>query len=246
MIVVESRRKKAADLSAQYPGAILIDVTSHAKDGFVRFSPLYPHGGIPVPYSPHVTSLCVEGIWQGLKVFENAGVDKSLFRNDTMKGLGRTTRRFGNLLGYRKGVFGSELLDCVTARRLIYAPSYLWVLQRRVESLVGRIRTMADGSTVVLLDNETNCDIEDVSLPLSHAALIKDYIEGNYPIPVDLPPSPDDDIVYEPGQLVYHLTFGDGTVVEDLGTRVRVRFGSDVALLEKRYAKLLTTTVVKE
>lgn len=35
---------------------------------------------------------------------------------------------------------------------------------------------------LVLLDYETNTDPEDLSSPLSYAALIKYYLEGNWPI----------------------------------------------------------------
>ena len=71
MILIESKRKKIEKVLKKYPGAIVADVTSKATDGLVRLSPFYPHGGIPVPFSDGITSSCVEGIWQGLKVFEN-------------------------------------------------------------------------------------------------------------------------------------------------------------------------------
>ena len=51
MIIVESKRKKAATILKMYPDGILADVTSGAKDGLVKLSPFYPHGGIPVPFS---------------------------------------------------------------------------------------------------------------------------------------------------------------------------------------------------
>ena len=51
MIIVESKRKKPATILKKYPDAILADVTSGAKDGLVKLSPFYPHGGIPVPFS---------------------------------------------------------------------------------------------------------------------------------------------------------------------------------------------------
>ena len=51
MIIIESKRKKPATILKKYPGAILADVTSSAKDGLVKLSPFYPHGGIPVPFS---------------------------------------------------------------------------------------------------------------------------------------------------------------------------------------------------
>jgi hypothetical protein len=34
---------------------------------------------------------------------------------------------------------------------------------------------------VVLLDDETNGDIEDLSRPLSHAALVALYVQGRWP-----------------------------------------------------------------
>lgn len=103
MIIIESKRRKAENILKKYPRAILADVTSQAKDGLVKLSPFYPHGGIPVPFSPGWTATCVEAVWQGLKVFEHADVDVKLFRNDTMKVLKRTVRQFGKPLGHRRG-----------------------------------------------------------------------------------------------------------------------------------------------
>ena len=94
MIVIESKRRKAANILKEYPDAILADVTSHATDDLVKLSPFYPHGGIPVPFSEGYTAMCVEAIWQGLKVFESADVDVEMFRNGTMKNIKRTVRRF--------------------------------------------------------------------------------------------------------------------------------------------------------
>ena len=80
MIIIESKRKKIENILKAYPDAIIADVTSNAKDGLVKLSPFYPHGGIPVPFSPGITAECVEeGIWQGLKVFENEGIDTAMF-----------------------------------------------------------------------------------------------------------------------------------------------------------------------
>lgn len=33
--------------------------------------------------------------------------------------------------------------------------------------------------TIVLLDYNTNCDLNDLSSPLSHASLIKEYVESS-------------------------------------------------------------------
>lgn len=179
MIVVESKRKKQENILKKYPEAIICDVTSAAKDGLVKLSPFYPHGGIPVPFSEGYTATCVEAIWQGLKVFENSDVDISLFKNDTMKGLKRTVRKYGKPRGHRKGVHGNELLNYLDARKQIYLPAYKWVLDNKVQNIIDRLRSASEsGKTIVLLDYETNGDVENPKKPLSHASLVKAYVEG--------------------------------------------------------------------
>ena len=113
MIVIESKRKKIENILKKYPNAIIADVTSQAKDGLVKLSPFYPHGGIPVPFSDGMTATCVEAVWQGL----------------------------------------------------------------------------SKSKTIVLLDYNTCCDVDDLSKPLSHAFLVKAYAEGLYPY---------DDVYIEP------------------------------------------------
>ena len=93
MIAIESKRRKRENILKKYPDAVIADVTSQATDGLVRLSPFYPHGGIPVPFSEGYTAMCVEAIWQGLKVFESADVDVDMFANDTMKNIKRTVRQ---------------------------------------------------------------------------------------------------------------------------------------------------------
>lgn len=182
MIVIESKRKKAATIYKKYPNAILADVTSSSSNDLVKLSPFYPHCGIPVPFSDGYTATCVEAIWQGLKVFEGADVDTSLFYNATMKGLKRTVRRFGKPLGHRKGVNGSELLGYIEARKQIYIPTYKWVLENKVANIIEKLREASkSGKTIVLLDYDTNADVENAKKPLSHASLIKAYVEGLFP-----------------------------------------------------------------
>jgi hypothetical protein len=219
MIVIESKRKKKSTLDSLYPGATIVDVTSHSESEMVKFSPFYPHGGIPVPFSDGVTSMSVEGIWQGLKVFGTVDVDTSCFRNDTMKNLKRTVRVNGPCRGHRKGVRGTELLGYLEARKQIYLPAYKWVLDHKVNHLVARLRTISETGTLVLLDYETNPDVLDPSSPLSHAGLIKAYIEGTYPVFADYSNDSTteeanaDTEAIMPGQRVQHPKFGEGKVL---------------------------------
>ena len=181
MIIIESKRKTLKALKEQYPDAMIIDVTSHAVDEFVTFSPFYPIGGVPVPFTDGLVAVSVEGIWQGLKVFEDADVDTTLFSKRDMKNMKRTTRKYGPCLGHRKGVHGEELLGYIEARKQIYLPCYKWVLENKLKKLVTAIRIISKNKPVVLLDYNTNPDVNNPKKALSHASLIKAYIEGNYP-----------------------------------------------------------------
>lgn len=184
MIYIENKKRRLERIQAQYPGADILDITSSSELAYAKLlSPFYPHGNIPIPFTPNACAMCVEGIWQGLKVFEKCDIDTSMFANDTMKNLKRTARRFGKPLGHRKGIIGTELLNYFDARMQIYLPSYKWVLDNipRVHALIERIAERAKDHNIVFLDYNTNDDYRDLSSPLSHAGLVKLYIEGKYP-----------------------------------------------------------------
>ena len=181
MIPIESKRKKSENILKKYPGDLIVDVTSNATDGLVKLSPFYPHGGIPVPFSEGYTATCVEGIWQGLKVFENEDIDISMFLNDTMKGKKRTVRKHGRVLGHRKGVHGTEILGYVEAKHQIYIPAYRLMLEHIVMDIIDRLRKASETKTIFLLDYNTCYNVNDETKPLSHAYLVKAYAEGLYP-----------------------------------------------------------------
>ena len=181
MIIIASKRSKRENILKKYPNAIIADVTSKAKDGLVKLSPFYPHGGIPVPFSDGMAAMCVEAVWQGLKVFEGADVDVEMFKNDTMKNVKRTVRKYGKPLGHRKGVSGKELLGYIEARKQIYIPTYRWMLEHKTRDIIERLREANKTKTIVLLDYNTCCDVDDPKKPLSHAFLVKAYAEGLYP-----------------------------------------------------------------
>ncbi|WP_288816325.1 hypothetical protein [uncultured Alistipes sp.] len=181
MLYIASKKRGLKSLQREFPGAIFADVTSQAKDGLVKLSPFYPHGDIPVPFSPGKTSACVEAIWQGLKVFEQADIDTALFSCTTMKNIKRTVRKYGSPLGHRKGVDGTELLGYLDARRQIYLPAYKWMLEHKVHDIISRLAEASRTKDIVLLDYNTNENVFDLSKPLSHAALVKAYVEKCYP-----------------------------------------------------------------
>src|SRR5581483_9836811 len=118
---IVSRRISTNTLKQRYGNAHIIDVTSRGEEPWVRFSPFYPHGGIPVPNSPGTSAQSVEGLWQGLKVFEKEGIDPSRWQATNMRGIKQSAGRTrGKVLGHRFGVGNDLLLGYREARLRIY------------------------------------------------------------------------------------------------------------------------------
>lgn len=177
MIVITSKRQKKAHATLTEAGYLLIDVTSSsAHETFQRFSPFYPHKNIPIPGMAQGSfSSSVEGIWQGLKVFEKEGIDVKKFGITNMKNIKRAVgAKRGKVLGH---MFDGRTLQYVEARKMIYVPAYNYVLKHflsnEVDLLKGLIR---EGKKIALVDFDINEDIENTSKPLSHASLIKNHI----------------------------------------------------------------------
>ncbi|MDR2653506.1 MAG: hypothetical protein LBC68_14570 [Prevotellaceae bacterium] len=186
MIYIANKKSKEATLKLKYPNALILDVSSKGEKPWVKLSPFYPHGNIPIPpykkdETPKYVSQTVEGIWQGLKVFECEDIDHSKFEITNMEGIKRTVRKFGKPLGHRYGVEGKELLDYLTARKEIYLRTYAWVLDNIVQDIIQCLSYFAHRSDIILLDYNTNENIEDYAKPLSHAGLVKRYLLKKYP-----------------------------------------------------------------
>ena len=177
-LLVENKRRKLETLQQHYPDSLILDVTSKGILPWVKFSPFFPHGNIPVPFSSGSFAVSVEGIWQGLKVFEYEDVDQSKFSITTMKGIKRSGLSRGKVLGHRAG---ERLLPYREARYLIYLPTYKWVLDHYLQPEINILKEHAVSKSVILLDYETNADVENLAAPLSHAALVIRYLEDNWP-----------------------------------------------------------------
>ncbi len=65
----------------------------------------------------------------------------------------------------------------------IYVPAYRCVLENvpQVMTMLEGLNKIAETQDVAFLDYETNCDVCDLRTPLSHAGLVKLYLEGAYP-----------------------------------------------------------------
>lgn len=180
---VASRRRERASILVERPGALLLDVTARGPEPWVRFSPSFPHGGIPVPLSPGYVAASVAGIWEGLKVFGREDVDPSRFTVTAMRGVRRVAGARGPLAGHRAGVDGDRLLTPRDARHWLFVPAYRWVVEKRLAAELAQLRRLAASRPVVLLDDVTNGDVDDVSRPLSHAAVLAGLAIGGRAIP---------------------------------------------------------------
>jgi hypothetical protein len=153
-------RKQAASLPE---GTIAYDVSSRGRAPFVKLSPFYPHGGIPVPGHPGKVADSVEGIWQGLKIL-GGGIDEAYFTGKGRKRRGRPTGHLyeGRTLGY------------VEARHLIYVPAYRYLWTDCIGRDLRRIfaEVARSGRTQYFYDFESNGDIDNPASPLAHASLL--------------------------------------------------------------------------
>ncbi len=182
MTITVLHRRAGEAARPKHPGATILDLTSRGPAPWVKFSPFYPHGQIPVPGAQGRHAASVEGIWQALKVFERADVDESKLAITSMKGIKRAaTKTTGRVLGHRDGLGGERLLGYVEARRQIYLPAYHFVLTTHLQRELGELRRFAGAGGLILLDYETNLDVDDPSRPLSHAGLVKHYLEDTWP-----------------------------------------------------------------
>lgn len=148
-------------------GAVVYDVSSYADPPYCTLSPMWVHGGIPVPGLPGKTSDSVEGIWQGLKVIG-----------------GKTGPRYFTGPGHKCGgkpsghQYGDRLLKIVEAREKVYRTAYEWMLENRADRnlLAGFIDQALAGVTQCFHDVSNNGSIDDPDEGWAHAAVLVQYL----------------------------------------------------------------------
>lgn len=178
-IIIASNRTRAT-IAAKYPGYEVIDVTSKGKDGneYITLSPFCDYEDIgcrpafEVPFRTE-RSFSVEGVWQGLKVFQNESIDVKKFQNRSKKDFKRKeTAARGKILGHFGGE-GCDMLNYIEARRQIYVPTYNFMLDNYAKEIMKTLYDLHLRKDIVLIDYFVNDDIENIAKPLSHASLIK-------------------------------------------------------------------------
>lgn len=182
MIEIENSNTSIDELRIKYYNALFVDVTlSSTNAEFRKLSPYYIHGDIPVPNSSGYYATSVAAIWEGLKVFENKGIDTAVFKSTKQIDILRSNAENSIFIGHQFGVYGKRILDLREARGKILIPAYRSMLDYKAQDVIKWIRAYSENKCLVLLDNEVNCKIDDITAPLSNAFLVKAYAEGSYP-----------------------------------------------------------------
>jgi hypothetical protein len=148
-------------------GSVVYDVSSYGEEPCCTLSPMWVHGGIPIPGMEGKTSDTVEGIWQGLKVIRGKMAPRYF------QGPGK--KRGGKPSGHQ---FGKKLLDIVEARYKIYRVAYEWVLEHRIDpNLIQQwVDQACSGISQFFHDVGSNGDINNANEPLAHASLLVQYL----------------------------------------------------------------------
>lgn len=146
---------------------------------FNRLSPYFLWGDVPIPYSGCAQGVSLHSIWEGLKVFELSDIDMEFIKNP-QQGI-RSENEFGILKGFRRGIYGEYIFSEIEARERIYIKIYKWILENKAYNLIYDLRQISYGRNIILIDSCINCNIEDLSTPISTAFLVKSYIQGTGP-----------------------------------------------------------------
>lgn len=163
-----------------YPSTnLIVDFSKIKSTPFNQLSTYFPWGDIPVPYSPGSMGMSLHSIWEGLKVFELCDVDTKFIKKN-IRAI-RSQNECGKLLGFRRGIDGHCIFEEIEARKRIYIKIYKWILENKAYKIILGLRQFSTNGNLFFIDRCTNCNLEDLSSPISTAFLVKSYIEGTDP-----------------------------------------------------------------
>lgn len=177
----------------------LVDV-SDSLHNIHKYRALHPTEhvcDIPVPGMDGMTSRTVEGIWQGLKVWDNEGIDTSKFAATS-----DVSRNGKKRVGPPKWRYGERLLELRDALKTIFVPAYNHHLDACRDQLLDILRM---GDKIALFDFEDNTDIDCTWRPFTHAALIRERLyalDRSLGSLLDEDISDDDDVMVKQNRVV--------------------------------------------
>ena len=124
-------QEEARQLRNRGDGKIVL-YNAASKKGYAFLNPFHYQENyhIPVPGFPNLFSHSVEAIWQGLKLV-NGEIDLRMFDRKPEKRPSKNQRKNKSDFIYENSIFLFErnIIDLVTARHLIYVPSYTFLFE---------------------------------------------------------------------------------------------------------------------
>jgi hypothetical protein len=178
-------------------GFRFVNVTMNAREAsflggarespYIKLSPSYPVSMVPVPFELGGGALrhseTVEGMWQGLKLV-NGETDLGKFEMTNAWNLKRKTAGGARVEGYYFGE-GRGALTYAAARRQIYVPAYLSVLENQARDCVEQLRAEARRHKIALVDHYKH-DMHDLDEAthgaFSHACVLRSHLLGVDPL----------------------------------------------------------------
>jgi hypothetical protein len=177
-------------------GFRFVNVTMNAREAsflggarespYIKLSPSYPVSMVPVPFELGGGALrhseTVEGMWQGLKLV-NGETDLGKFEMTNAWNL----KRKGGASGRPSFYFGEGrgALAYAAARREIYVPAYLSVLENQARDCVEQLRAAARVHKIALVDHYKH-DMHDLDEAthgaFSHACVLRKHLLGLDPL----------------------------------------------------------------
>jgi len=163
---------------------LYVDTLDGAPVQMQRFQTLNPfhcfeREMIPVPGSSYY-SRSVESIWQGLRIV-NGETCFEMFKSKARKRPSEQDR-LNRDFDYKSATFlyDQATISLLEARFLIYAVTYLYLLENLVpSSLIDEIyRAICNGQTIIFYDWDSNMEIADTSSSFSHSALLRAWFAG--------------------------------------------------------------------
>lgn len=172
-------------LKTQYQDDVLsVDTLAACDNSMLRWRQLCPFhvwssAAVLVPGRPDLRSRSVEAVWQGLKLvdgqlaLDQLGSTPHKRPPDEGRGAGYCYEDSAFMLDERR-------LDLLTARYLIYLPTYLHMLDTLVDvDLLACIDDwLTSGRGVAFYDWDSNMDIDDPRGSFSHSALLARWFNG--------------------------------------------------------------------
>lgn len=163
---------------------LCVDTANCAPPEMARFSVFNPFhfdhmAVIPVP-GQNEFACSIESIWQGLKIIDGQ-TDFAMFKRVPSKRPSDSMRqRMDYVYEETKFLFGKFVIDLISARFVIYLPTYLYVLENLVSTAIIEeiFDTLQCGCDVIFYDWDDNHDITDPSSSFSHSAILAAWCNG--------------------------------------------------------------------